>query len=507
VPDETLSVDPFGDSLIDRFWPAVKEDLPERARRRVSLHLLPVLFFLYILAYLDRTNIGVAALGMKHPLADGGLGFDDKIIGVGTGIFFWGYWILEIPSAISVLHRGARFVFCRVLVLWGICATLMGFIGRPWMNELFAWLPQLPVPGEIVSDVPLTYLQSLTITWNTLATDTTSQFYFWRFMLGFFEGGFFPAVIVYLSIWFRSRDRARAIAVFMAASPLAMSLGSVVSSLLLDVRWLDLPGWRWIFIIEGIIPVLAGVAVLWFLPDRPSVAAWLPSDERAWLEAELARERDMKLARPMKLTWIAILFVGLLTTVYFCQNAVIYGINAFLPSIFKQTLQLKDVSAGLVAAPVYLFCLLGMLVNGWHSDKTHERVWHATFPLLGVSAMLALAVALHNFPWLVLIVLTVGVGFCLYAHLPAFWPLPSMLLGSVGAASAIGFINMVGNLGGSYGPYLIGQMSNQADAGLAVYSDGLTRLSLWALGSVGVMLIAVLLNHLLHRDSATSSSE
>ena len=206
------------------FWlgrPAANS-VGERARRRVWVHLLPVLFCLYILAYVDRSNIAIAKFGMNRSLANDGLGFDESILGFGSGVFFWGYWILEIPSTLSVERRGARWVFLRILILWGLCAMLMGFMGMPLLENLFGWLPRLPEPPGWPA------LSAITRHWNGLGTNAESQFYFLRFMLGFFEGGFFPTVVMYLSIWFNAEHRAKAMASFMAAMPLSNVFGTAL---------------------------------------------------------------------------------------------------------------------------------------------------------------------------------------------------------------------------------------------------------------------------------------
>ena len=415
--------------LTARRWLPGDEPLAERTRRRVTLHLIPWLFFLYILAYLDRVNVSVAALAMELPPEEGGLGFSRKVIGFGAGIFFWGYWILEIPSTVSVVRWGARWVFVRILVLWGLCAALVGCIGMPFADSLFSWLPYL-------HDNPV------------------HQFYFFRFMLGFFEGGFFPSVIVYLSHWFRTEDRAKAIASFMSAIPLSSMLGVPLSGLLLKVDWLGLAGWRWIFILEGLAPIAAGVATLFMLPDRPHKAKWLPPEERDWLTGELDREHRSKHGHGM---WARHLgMVLLLTGVYFALNVTSYGLSMFMPAIIKSQSGLSSELASLVAALPYLMALSAMLVNGWHSDRKGERIWHVATPLTLLSLGIFLVILLDGVPLLPVFAIILCVGPFMYAHLPAFWPIPTMFLGATAAASAIGFINMIGNLGGSVGPMLVG---------------------------------------------------
>jgi ACS family tartrate transporter-like MFS transporter len=319
---------------------------------------------------------------------------------------------------------------------------------------------------------------------NGLRDDPRYQFYFLRFMLGFFEGGFFPSVIVYLSLWFRPADRAKAVAGFMAAIPISNILGLPISGLLLGVNWLGLPGWRWIFIIQGIAPVIAGIATLFFLPDRPTVARWLRPEERDWLAGELAAESAAK-AGHGHWEWVHHLgLVLLLTFVYFGQNVISYGLGMFMPAIIKSQSGLSDFWSSVVAALPYVMAFLGMLVNGWHSDRTGERPWHAAVPmaLLGLGVLTAALV--DGKSWLPVAVMIFWVGPMLYAHLPAFWPIPSSILGATTAAAAIGFINMTGNLGGFVGPRLVGK----AAKGQTSFAPALLRLAPWPIAAALVVI-------------------
>ena len=488
----------MGERLLSMFWRKPADTIAERARRRISLRLIPYLFFLYILAYLDRVNVSVAELAMEGPAGAGGLGFDKSVIGFGAGIFFWGYWILEIPSTVSVARWGARWVFVRILVLWGLCAALVGTIGTPFASGLFTWLPHLPEGGAVFSSVAEFI--------NGLHDTPKNQFYFFRFMLGFFEGGFFPSVIVYLSHWFRPEDRARAIASFMAAIPLSSMLGMPVSGLLLGVHWFGLAGWRWIFILEGVAPVLAGFATLFFLPDRPSKATWLPADERDWLMAELGREREGKHGHGHWLHWLRVpqlrAVVLLLTVVYFCLNVTSYGLSMFMPAIIKSQSGVGNQAASYLAALPYLMGLLGMLINGWHSDRTGERFWHAAVPLALLGLGVGLAAVLNGVWVLPVLVMILLVGSVLYGHLPAFWPVPTMFLGATAAASAIGFINMIGNLGGSVGPWIVGEAAaTQGASQTPDFVTGLLRIAPWPV--VAAVLILVV-GYACHRAPAKS---
>ncbi len=228
------------------------EPLSLRTRKRVTARLIPYLMFIYLLAYLDRANVGVAKLQMQSAL-----GFSDTVIGFGAGIFFLGYLLLDLPGSLIVERWSARLWIARIMVSWGLIAALMGFLGTP----LF---------GSIALD---------------------KQFYGLRLMLGIAEAGFFPGVIVYLSHWFRVEDRARAKAYFMVTQPLAVALGIPVSRWILDnIHWAGLAGWRWVFILEGVTPLAMGLVTLFYLTDRPQEARWLPKDEKAWLMGELKAE-------------------------------------------------------------------------------------------------------------------------------------------------------------------------------------------------------------------------
>jgi ACS family tartrate transporter-like MFS transporter len=461
----------FATRLMALTWRRPPTTLAEQTRRRVVIYLIPFLFCLYILAYLDRVNVSVAQLGMERPPEQGGLGFTRDISGFGAGIFFWGYWILEIPSTVTVVRWGARWVFVRILVLWGLCAAMVGAIGTPFGDSLLGWLHLSP----------------------------EGQFYLLRFMLGFFEGGFFPSVIVYLALWFRPEDRAKAIASFMSAIPLSSMLGLPLSGLLLDVHWFGLDGWRWIFIVEGILPVLAGFVTLFFLPDRPARAAWLPPAERDWLLGELDREHRAKLGHGPGAWKHHLGIVLLLTIVYFGLNVTNYGLGMFMPRIIQSQLGLAanarfsllgltvttDQFASFVASLPYVMGFIAMLLNGRHSDRSGERIWHVAVPL-ALSGLGILAAALTDgVPLVPVLIMIFWVGAAMYAHLPAFWPIPTMFLGATTAAAAIGFINMLGNLGGSVGPMMVGKTPE----GQTSFAPALLRLAPWPLLSAGIILI------------------
>src|ERR1051325_3082738 len=220
-----------------------------RARRRIIRRTVPYLFLLYIIAFLDRVNVGYAKLGM---LPD--LNFSEAVYGFGAGVFFFGYFLFEIPGSIIVEKWSARKWIARIMISWGILAILMGFI------------------------------------------HTKGEFYTVRFLLGAAEAGFFPGLIVYLGHWFRYEDRAKAVAMFMTAIPVSNIIGSPISGLLLDINWLNLAGWRWLFILEGLPAIIFGVVTIYYLTDRPHQAKWLAEDEREWIVGELEKEHQMKAA-------------------------------------------------------------------------------------------------------------------------------------------------------------------------------------------------------------------
>jgi sugar phosphate permease len=469
----------FAGRLRSLLSPSAASTVGERTRRRVTLHLIPFLFCLYILAYLDRVNISVAALSMQDPPEDGGLGFTEGVTGFGFGVFFWGYWILEIPSTVSVTRWGARWVFARILILWGICAALTGAIGTPIAASLFQWIPTLPEPGGFWQ-----WVGASTHFVNNLHESAKYQLYFFRFLLGFFEGGFFPSVIVYLSLWFRPEDRAKAVASFMSAIPLSSMLGMPLSGLLLNVNWFGVAGWRWIFLIQGAAPIVAGVVTFFVLPDWPQKVKWLAEDERDWLLGELEREKKSKLGHG-HLSWKNVGLVLLLTGVYFCLNVSSYGLATFMPAIMKEKSGLSKTWASVLAGVFYVPAMIGMLINGWHSDRTKERLWHVATPLTLLSAGIWLAAFVDRMAVVPVIVMILCVGTFMYAHLPAFWPIPSMFLGMVAAASSIGFINMIGNLGGSVGPTMVGNVRE----GQTSFAPSLMLLAPWPMIAAMVILI------------------
>lgn len=410
----------------------------ERAHKRITLRLMPFLLLLYFLAYIDRTNVSVTALHMKKPLGGGGLGFNDDIIGTGAGIFFIGYFLLEIPGTLIVEKWSARKWIARIMISWGIIATMMGFIGTKWMNF----------------------------------GDNVTQFYVLRFILGIAEAGFFPGIVVFLAHWFRYEDRAKAKANFMIGIPIASMIGVPISQLIMSyIDWGGYEGWRWVFILEGIPSVILGIVTIFYLTDWPHEAKWLPEDEKQWITGELERERKEKLASGKDDLWQGLkagLFnpkTLLLCLIYISIVTGFYGLTMFLPSIAEKMVPGTTTTDVLlkkyvIPAVPFVFGLIGMLMNSAHSDKTGERRWHTVWPLLLGAVALSLSIlsgsnVLFAFTFLCL----TGIG--VLAYLPVFWTWPSRFLAASAAAAAVGLINSFGNLGGYFGPKVVGWLSVQ----------------------------------------------
>lgn len=390
-------------------------EVGQRARRRIGKRLLPFLFLLYVIAFLDRMNIGAAALQMPHDL-----GFSESVIGLGAGIFFLGYFLLEIPGALIAERWSARRWIARIMISWGLVTVLMAFI------------------------------------------HTSRQFYFVRFLVGAAEAGFLPGVIVYLTHWFRYQDRAKAVAFFYAANPLSYVIGSPLAGLLLGLSWLGMRGWRWLFIIEGIPAIILGIITIWFLTDWPEQAGWLPSDEKAWITDELRREKEIKKSIRSYSVWEALRHrdVLLLTICYFCAMTGSYGIAFWLPTILKRMSGKSDLKVTLLAALPYIAAFVVQQVNGWHSDKMRERRWHAAIPVFVCGIALVMAVTFQT-NLIVSVGLFVIAGGAFYGFQPCFWAVPTLFLSESAAAASIGLINAVGNLGGFVGPMVMGYLAGR----------------------------------------------
>ncbi|MFO0954093.1 MAG: MFS transporter [Isosphaeraceae bacterium] len=392
----------------------------DRARKKAYIRLLPLLFLCYVIAYVDRANVAIAKLTMSRDLPQ----FDNAVIGFGAGVFFVGYFLLEIPGTLLVEKWSARKWISRIMISWGIVAALTAWVKEPW------------------------------------------QFYTVRFFLGLAEAGFFPGVIVYLTHWFPSRDRARALAWFFVATPIAQIISPKLSNELLKIGldgnppFLGMVGWQWVYIAWGIPAVVLGVMVLAMLTDRPGQAHWLEADERDALETELKREKASHHARGHMSLGEAFSHpkVILLAAAYFFIVTGNYGVEFFLPSILEKWYELKlDKLTWLVILPP-IGSLVGQIFVGWNSDRMNERRLHAVVPIYVGALALAAAALLDAPPLWITVSLFVVAMTGLKAYLPAFWSLPSLFLTEAAAAGSIGLINSVGNLGGFLGPWVLGKV-------------------------------------------------
>jgi MFS transporter, ACS family, tartrate transporter len=385
----------------------------QRARRRIAYRLLPFVFLIYVVNYIDRVNVSFANLRMS---AD--LGFTDTVYGLGVAMFYVSYVLFEIPGAIIVERWSARKWIARIMISWGLVTILTGFV------------------------------------------HTTAQFYAVRFLLGVAESSFFPGMIVYLTHWFRQRDRSRAIACLYAAVPSASLIGSPLAGWLLGVHWMQLAGWRWLFILEGIPAIVLGIITVFYLTDWPAQARWLPQDERDWLVTELQAELIAK-KKIRNYTITQAFFdrrILILIAAWFLALTGSLGTIYWIPTFVKRLSGFSDHLVTTLLLVPALVGIGGMFINGWHSDKTGERHWHTAVPLLAAGLMFSFLIfARHEAP-LAISFLLLGSGF-LYAYYPTFWAIPTMMLSESAAAATFGLINSVGQLGGIAGNYGIGLLN------------------------------------------------
>jgi len=412
--------------------------VPLALRRKVALRLLPYLFLIYIIAFLDRVNISYAVLEMRTEL-----GFSAKVLGLGMGIFFWGYFLLEIPSTVIVERWSARKWMSRIMITWGFMAMGMGFL------------------------------------------HSARVMYLLRFLLGAAEAGFFPGIIVYLGHWFTKKDKAKAVALFMSALPVAFIIGAPVSGSILGVHWLGLSGWRWIFILEGIPAIVFGIVNLWVLTDRPHQAGWLTRDEQDQLQIALDREAHGKASHLGVFAYATNPVILLLTLIYFLTICASYGFGLWLPMMLK-SFHFSDFHTSLLAAVPYVVSLASMIFFGWNSDRTGERRWHTAIPFFIAAAGLSIGSIIHvtSLGWAMVGFCLVGMG--IYSYMPSFWALPSLYLCGTAVAVATGFINSFANLGGFVGPYMMGYV--QTHTGSFALAMGVLLLAQVIAGSLVFVL-------------------
>jgi len=411
-------------------------DIEKRTLRRITWRIVPFIMVLYLIAYIDRVNIGFAALTMKEDL-----GFTASMLGFGAGIFFLGYFLFEVPSNV-ILHKvGARIWIARVMVTWGLIAGGMAFV------------------------------------------ESSTSFYAMRFLLGVAEAGFFPGIILYLTYWFPARHRAGVIAMFMAAAPIAVAIGSPISAALLGMDGImGLAGWQWMFIIEAIPAVILGIVVFFYMTDRPEKATWLKEDERNWL-IKTMREEDVGKGSTQHHSILRGLInprVLALALVYFGTSAGLYTLSIWAPQIIKE-LGVTSMTVGLVNAIPPIISVVAMVLWSRHSDRTGERTWHVAIACMTAAVGLVIAASTHNMIGLIAALTIVNVG--ISCSKPPLWSMPTLFLSGTAAATGIAAINSIGNLGGFAGPVMIGWVKDQTGsyagglyfvAGLLVLSTVLT---------------------------------
>lgn len=393
---------------------------------RISLRIVPVILIAYILAFLDRINVGYTQLQMKEDL-----GFSDAVYGLGAGIFFLTYVIFEVPSNLWMEKIGARLTFLRIMVLWGLCSAATMFVVEPW------------------------------------------QFYTVRLLLGIFEAGFFPGVILYLTYWYPSYRRGRITAMFMLGVPVTGVLGGPISGMIMSGMdgvngW---AGWQWVFLLEGLPTVFVGIAVYFLLANRPSEAAWLSADEKALVQrvmdadqrehAPSAHHGKLRAALADPRTFI-------LAFIYFCVACAIYSFTFWLPTMIKELGVASLSSIGWYTVVPYACGALGVLAIGWSSDHRRERRWHLAAALAVGSIALYLTTFLGHAFWPTMLLLCLA-AFFIFGSV-VFWSIPPSYLSREAAATGIAVISSLGILGGFVSPSIIGYvktLSGSIDGGLA----------------------------------------
>jgi MFS transporter, ACS family, tartrate transporter len=426
----------------------VSAELEKRVLRKITLRIVPFVMLLYFVAFIDRVNIGFAALTMNKEL-----GFSPTVFGFGAGIFFLGYFLCEVPSNLVLDKVGARIWIARVMITWGLISGAMALV------------------------------------------QGATSFYVLRFLLGAAEAGFFPGIILYLSYWFPARQRAAVTAIFMAAAPLSTVLGSPVSGALLDMHGiLGLSGWQWMFIIEGVPAVLLGVVVLFYMTDRPEKATWLSNDERNWLVRTMNTEAAQKAGTASHSVWrgLADLRVIALSLVYFGTSAGLYTLGIWAPQIIKQ-FGLSSMQIGFLNALPGVVAVMAMVLWARHSDRTGERTWH----VVGACLLGSLGLVLAGFAGTVLGVLLsltlVNIG--ISSAKPPLWSMPTMFLSGSAAAAGIATINSIGNLGGFVGPAMIGWIKDLTGS----FEGGLLFVA-------GLLVLSAVLTLILARSQPASAA-
>ena len=418
---------------------------------KVTWRLVPLLFVCYVLSYLDRINVGFAQLQMKSDL-----GFSDAIYGLGAGIFFVGYFLFEVPSNLLLEKIGARKTITRIMVIWGLVSACMAFVHAPW------------------------------------------AFYVLRFLLGVFEVGFFPGIILYFTYWYPGAYRARIIAIFMSGIAVAGVLGGPLSGWIMNdlAGYQGLKGWQWMFILEGLPTTFLGLFIFFYLDDKPADAKWLSTEEKALIRHNLALEQTGAERHGHDLqSFLGALKdpkVYVLSFAYFCFICGVYMISFWLPTLIKEMGVSNPLHVGLLAAIPYSITTVGMIAIGIHSDRTLERRWHCAIPaFLGALALVGLIYSTGNMTASFVLLSLASLG--IITTMPLFWSIPTGYLKGPAAAGGIAFINSLGLIGGFLSPFVLGWIKT---------STGSLELGNWLMAGVmaagGLVILLAVRPGMLH---------
>lgn len=423
--------------------------LGERTTAKVARRLIPFLILMYFVNYLDRVNISFAGPnGMNEDLA-----MSATMFGFASGIFFFGYLLLEVPSNIAMNKFGGRRWLARIMFTWGIISTAIAFVSN---------------------------VETLIVL---------------RFLLGAAEAGFFPGIILYLTFWFPERQRSRAISMFMVAVPVSTAIGSTLSSLIIDLGHgvFGLAGWRFMFLVEGLPAIALAFACWFYLTDRPSAATWLEAEERRWLETTLETEKAATASEqhwPLKKALLHPRILAL-AFIYFGITYGLYAVGFFLPTIVsgfqgQYGLELNVIQRGMVTSVPFVIAAIVMVPWARHADRTGERVWHVAIPAIVGGVSIPAALYMTN-PYLAMLAVTLCTTSIMCA-MPVFWALPSTFLTGVAAAGGIALINSLGNLSGFGGPYITGWLTDLT---------GDSRIAMWVVGvlSLAAATLVVILGN------------
>lgn len=401
--------------------PTRDQAFEDRTYRKVILRILPVLLLCYIAAYLDRVNIGFAKLSMLDDLQ-----FSNTVYALGASVFFWGYFLFEVPSNLLLHRYGARFWIARIMLSWAIISMAVAFT-----QPLAAFFH----------------------------IESSTMFYVLRFLLGICEAGFFPGVILYLNYWFPTHRQSRVMSGFLMALPVSLMLGGMLSGWLMTSMdgWHDLAGWQWMLLMEGVPSVIMAVVVFTCLCDNIDKARWLTDAQKQLLKANLQQEEQGKVSR------LGDVFfnprVWLLVMILLTFNTGFYGLAFWMPSIIKSAGVTSSLEIGLLTAIPYTVAVIAMFLNARHSNRTGERRWHAAIPAFIGGCGLMLSAAFADNVMLSILFLTVAASGVL-SLMPIFWTLPGTVLSGVAAAAGIGMINAIGNLSGFTGSMITAVAEN-----------------------------------------------